>query len=95
MKPEFNLQENGYEFSVKSKEFLVELLDRYMENNMLEMRRGNWANISDRFIVWIMNGIYSIFQNNNVLEDVLNEIRKIMSNIADYLARLRFGGYFR
>lgn len=95
VKPKFNLQENGYEFSAKSEEFLVELLDRYTENNMLEMRRGNWANISDRFIVWIVEGIYCVFQNNNVPEGVLNEIGKIISNITNYPIRIRFGRIFQ
>lgn len=41
---------NGYAFSYKSSEFLVKLLDKYMDYNDLELRRGHLYKVSDRCI---------------------------------------------
>ena len=41
IKPNFQMEENGYEFSCKSQTFLVDLLDKYTDNNVLELRRGH------------------------------------------------------
>lgn len=91
IKPGFDVNENGYEFSVKSKEFLIELLDKYTEPNMLEMRRGHWNKVSDRYIIWIVEGMYMVFKNNDIPENDLAQIGIIMSNLTDYPVRERYG----
>lgn len=91
IKPGFDINENGYEFSVKSKEFLIELLDKYTEPNVLEIRRGHWDKVSDRYIVWIVEGMYRVFMNNSIPEEDLAHIGIIMSNLTDYPVRKRYG----
>lgn len=91
IKPGFDINENGYEFSVKSKEFLIELLDKFTEPNVLEMRRGHWDKVSDRYIIWIVEGMYRVFMNNNIPEEDLAQIGLIMSNLTDYPVRERYG----
>lgn len=91
IKPGFDINENGYEFSVKSKEFLIELLDKFTEPNVLEMRRGNWDKVSDRYTVWIVEGMYRVFMNNNIPKEDLEQIGIIMSNLTDYPVRKRYG----
>jgi hypothetical protein len=91
IKPGFDINENGYEFSVKSKEFLIELLDKFTEPNVLEMRRGHWDKVSDRYIIWIVEGMYRVFMNNKIPKEDLAQIGKIMSNLTDYPVRERYG----
>lgn len=91
IKPDFNSDENGYEFSYKSKGFLVDLLDKYTDDNVLELRRGHLDKVSDRCIVWIVEGLYRMFMYNGVPEESLNQIGTIMSNYTDYPVRLRYG----
>lgn len=91
IKPGFDINENGYEFSVKSKEFLIELLDKFTEPNVLEMRRGHWDKVSDRYIIWIVEGMYRVFMNNGIPEEDLAQIGIIMSNLTDYPVRKRYG----
>jgi len=91
IKPGFDINENGYEFSVKSKEFLIELLDKFTEPNVLEMRRGHWDKVSDRYIIWIIEGMYRVFMNNGTPEEDLAQIGIIMSNLTDYPVRKRYG----
>lgn len=95
IKPKFDINENGYEFSVKSKEFLVELLDKFTEPNVLEMRRGHWDKVSDRYIIWIVEGMYRVFMYNNIPEEDLAQIGIIMSNLTDYPVRERYGKVLR
>lgn len=95
IKPKFDINENGYEFSVKSKEFLVELLDKFTELNVLEMRRGHWDKVSDRYIIWIVEGMYRVFMYNNIPEEDLAQIGIIMSNLTDYPVRERYGKVLR
>lgn len=95
IKPKFDINENGYEFSVKSKEFLVELLDKFTEPNVLEMRRGHWDKVSDRYIIWIVEGMYRVFMYNNIPEEDLAQIGIIMSNLTDYPVRQRYGKVLR
>lgn len=59
IKPKFQIDENGYEFSKKSLVFLVDLLDKYTDDNVLELRRGHLDKVSDRCIVWIVEGVYT------------------------------------
>ena len=72
IKPNFQIEENGYEFSQKSLGFLVDLLDKYTDNNVLELRRGHLDKVSDRCVVWIVEGLYKMFKYNGVPEDVLS-----------------------
>ena len=95
VKPNFKIDENGYEFSCKSLVFLVDLLDKYTENNVLELRRGHLDKVSDRCVVWIVEGLYKMFMYNDVPEDVLNQIGIVMSNFTDYPVRLRYGKMFQ
>ena len=95
IKPNFQIEENGYEFSHKSLVFLVNLLDKYTDNNVLELRRGHLDKVSDRCVVWIVEGLYRMFLYNGVPEDVLNQIGLAMSNHTDYPARLRYGKMFQ
>lgn len=95
IKPGFDVNENGYEFSVKSKEFLIELLDKFTEPNVLEMRRGHWDKVSDRYIIWIVEGMYRVFMNNKIPEEDLAQIGIIMSNLTDYPVRERYGKILR
>jgi len=95
IKPKFDSNENGYEFSEKSRIFLVDLLNQYTTENMLELRRGHMDKISDRCIVWIVEGLYKVFMYNGVPNDILNEICSIMSNWTNYSIRLRFGKLFQ
>lgn len=95
IKPKFSIDENGYEFSSKSKVFLVELLDKYTDVNVLELRRGHLDKVSDRCIVWIVEGLYRMFMYNDVPEDVLNQIGIVMSNYTNYPVRLRYGKMFQ
>lgn len=95
IKPRFDINENGYEFSVKSKEFLIELLDKFTEPNVLEMRRGHWDKVSDRYIIWIVEGMYRVFMNNNIPEEDLAQIGIILSNLTDYPVRERYGKVLR
>lgn len=91
IKPGFDINENGYEFSVKNKEFLIELLDKYTEPNMLELRRGHWNEVSDRYIVWIVEGMYKVFENNGIPGNDLAQIGIIMSNLTNYPVRKCYG----
>lgn len=75
--------------------FLVDLLDKYTDNNVLELRRGHLDKVSDRCVVWIVEGLYRMFMYNNVPEDVLNQIGIVMSNYTDYPVRLRYGKMFQ
>ncbi len=95
IKPNFKINANGYEFSSKSLMFLVELLDKYTDNNLLELRRGHLDKVSDRCVVWIVEGLYRMFLYNEVPEDVLNQIKSVMSNYTDYPVRLRYGKMFQ
>lgn len=95
IKPKFQIEENGYEFSHKSLIFLVELLDKYTDNNVLELRRGHLDKVSDRCVVWIVEGLYKMFMYNGVPEDVLNQIGIAMSNYTEYPIRLRYGKMFQ
>lgn len=95
IKPNFSMDENGYEFSIKSKGFLMNLLDNYTNTNVLELRRGHWDKVSDRCIVWIVEGMYKVFLYNNIPEEDLNKIGIIMSNLTNYPVRLRFGKIFQ
>lgn len=95
IKPRFDINENGYEFSAKSQTFLVELLNHYTNENILELRRGHLDKVSDRCIVWIVEGFYRIFMYNNVSEDILNQIALAMCNWTDYPVRLRYGKMFQ
>lgn len=95
IKPGFDINGNGYEFSVKSKEFLIELLERFTEPNVLEMRRGHWDKVSDRYIIWIVEGVYRVFMNNNIPEEDLAQIGIIMSDLTDYPVRKRYGKILR
>lgn len=95
IKPNFQIEENGYEFPQKSLVFLVNLLDKYTDNNVLELRRGHLDKVSDRCVVWIVEGLYKMFKYNGVPEDVLNQIGIAMSNYTDYPVRLRYGKMFQ
>lgn len=95
IKPNFQMEENGYEFSCKSQTFLVDLLDKYTDNNVLELRRGHLYKVSDRCIVWSVEGLYKMFKYNGVPEDVLNQIGIVMSNYTDYPVRLRYSKMFQ
>lgn len=95
IKPNFKIDENGYEFSNKSLVFLVDLLDKYTEDNVLELRRGHLDKVSDRCVVWIVEGLYRMFMYNDVPEDILNQIGIVMSNYTDYPVRLRYGKMFQ
>lgn len=95
IKPNFQIEENGYEFSQKSLGFLVDLLDKYTDNNVLELRRGHLDKVSDRCVVWIVEGLYKMFKYNGVPEDVLSQIGVVMSNYTDYPVRLRYGKMFQ
>lgn len=95
IKPGFNMNENGYEFPEKSRGFLVDLFDKYTEDNVLELRRGHFDKVSDRCIVWIVEGMYRMFMNNEVPKEELNQIGLIMSNLTDYPVRLRYGKVFQ
>ncbi len=95
IKPNFQIEENGYEFSQKSLGFLVDLLDKYTDNNVLELRRGHLDKVSDRCVVWIVEGLYKMFKYNGVPEDVLSQIVAVMSNCTDYSVRLRYGKMFQ
>lgn len=95
IKPKFDINENGYEFSIKSKEFLIELLDKFTEPNVLEMRRGHWDKVSDRYIIWIVEGMYRVFMYNNIPGEDLAQIGIIMSNLTDYPVRERYGKILR
>ena len=95
IKPNFQIDENGYEFSCKSLVFLVDLLDKYTDNNVLELRRGHLDKVSDRCIVWIVEGLYKMFMYNEVPEDVLKEIGLVMSNYTDYPVRVQYGKIFQ
>lgn len=95
IKPDFRNEENGYEFSRKSLTFLVDLLDKYTDDNVLELRRGHLSKVSDRYIVWIVEGLYKMFMYNNVPEDVLNQIGIVMSNYTDYPVRFRYSKMFQ
>lgn len=95
IKPRFDLEENGYEFSEKSCVFLVDLLNQYTNENVLELRRGHLDKVSDRCIVWIVEGLYKVFMHNGVPKDILNEICSKMSNLTDYPVRSRYGKMFQ
>lgn len=95
IKPEFNLEANGYEFSERSRTFLVELLDQYTDTNLLELRRGHLDMVSDRCIVWIVEGLYKVFMYNDVPENILNQLASIMSNWTEYPTRKRYGKMFQ
>lgn len=95
IKPNFQIEENGYEFSQKSLGFLVDLLDKYTDNNVLELRRGHLDKVSDRCVVWIVEGLYKMFKHNGVPEGVLSQIGIVMSNYTDYPVRLRYGKMFQ
>lgn len=95
IKPNFQIDANGYEFSNKSLVFLVDLLDKYTDDNVLELRRGHLDKVSDRCVVWIVEGLYRMFMYNDVPEDILNQIGIIMSNFTNYPVRLRYGKMFQ
>ena len=95
IKPSFQMEENGYEFSSKSLEFLVDLLDKYTDRNVLELRRGHLSEVSDRCVVWIVEGLYKVFMYNGVPEETLNQIGIKMSNYTDYPVRVRYGKMFQ
>ena len=95
IKLSFNIDGNGYEFSNKSQVFLVDLLDKYTDENVLELRRGHLDKVSDRCVVWIVEGLYKMFMYNGVPENILNEIGIAMSNFTDYPVRLRYGKMFQ
>lgn len=95
VKPEFDIDANGYEFSDKSRGFLVDLLDKYTNKNILELRRGHLDKVSDRCIVWMVEGLYNMFKYNDVPEDILKQIGITMSNFTDYPVRLRYGKVFQ
>ena len=94
IKPNFNIDENGYEFSFKDKIFLTELLANFTCTNMLELRRGHMDKVSDRFVVWIVEGMYRVFMNNDVPQNILNDIGIVMSNRTEYPIRRRYGAIF-
>lgn len=95
IKPNFRIDENGYEFSNKSLVFLVDLLDKYTDDNVLELRRGHLDKVSDRCVVWIVEGLYRMFMYNDVPEDILIQIGIAMSNFTNYPVRLRYGKMFQ
>ena len=95
IKPNFQIHENGYAFSHKSLEFLVKLLDKYTDNNVLELRRGHLYKVSDRCIIWIVEGLYKMFMYNDVPENVLIKIGNTMSNYTDYPLRLQYARMFQ
>ena len=95
LKPKLNEENMGYQFSSKSKGFLVELLNQYTSENMLELRRGHWDKVSDRFIVWIVEGLYWTFKYLDVPQNVLEKIAVEMSNLTDYPVRARYGKVFQ
>ncbi|MBN1035094.1 hypothetical protein DWC20_05955 [Clostridium botulinum] len=90
LKPGFDTTANGYEFSVKDMAFLKELLHSYTSNSMLELRRGHMENVPDRFVVWIVEGMYKVFLNNDIPDKDINKIVICMSNRTDYPVRKRF-----
>lgn len=95
IKPDFDMENNGYAFSEKSREFLVCLLDNYTSDNLLELRRGHFDKVSDRGIVWIVEGIFRMFQYNNVPDEVLEQISIKLVNLTNYPVRLRYGKMFQ
>lgn len=90
LKPGFDITSNGYSFNVKDMEFLKELLNSFTEKQMLELRRGHMENVPDRFLVWIVEGMYKVFLNNNVPNEDINKIAMCMSNMTNYPVRKRF-----
>ena len=95
IKPNFQIEKNGYEFSQKSLIFLVDLLDKYTDKNVLELRQGHLDKVSDRCVVWIVEGLYKMFKYNGVPEAVLNQIGIAMSNYTNYPIRHRYGKMFQ
>ncbi|GAA0092103.1 hypothetical protein UT300009_21320 [Paraclostridium bifermentans] len=90
LKCEFNNKNSAYQFCKKDALFIEEILKNFTHKNMLNLRRGNLDKVPDRFITWIVEGMYSIFKNNNVPETVLKEVILNMSNRTNYPLRKRY-----
>jgi len=87
LQPQKGTGETTYYFSEKSLDFLVELLNRYTDDNMLELRRGHLENVSDGFMVWLYEGFSRVFIYRNVSDKDLSEIESILAVTTDYPQR--------
>lgn len=81
------LKRNGnFVFNEDDSKFVKELLAEFTGKLDL-MRRGIFAEVDDRFIIWVFEGVMRLFRNNNVSETDLQLVANKMYNRIDYPIR--------
>lgn len=81
------LKLNGnFSFSEEGANFVKQLL-REFTGKLDLMRRGTFAEVDDRIIIWVFEGVMRLFRNNNVSEADLRVIANKMYNRIDYPIR--------
>lgn len=85
-KKEFLKQNGNFSFSEEGANFVKQLL-REFTGKLDLMRRGTFAEVDDRIIIWVFEGVMRLFRNNNVSETDLRVIANKMYNRIDYPIR--------
>lgn len=75
-----------YMFLEEDKEFIIEMLMQFT-GKMDPLRRADYQNADDEFVVWLSEGIIRLFKHNEVEDDKLNEFLQAINNRVNYPIR--------
>jgi hypothetical protein len=82
--------ENGhYSFDEKDMSFLVQVLIDYTDINFQNMRKNHFINVTDEYIVWVVEGFIKIISRKIIEKDIKNQIILKMYKRTDYPLRKR------
>lgn len=84
-----NRNPNGnFSFYEDDKIFLVDLLSEY-SGKLDPLRRGNFYDIDDEYVIWVYENMIDVFRRCNSTEDEIKKIAFKMNNRLDYPLRKR------
>lgn len=75
-----------YMFLKEDKEFIIEMLMQFTKK-MEPLRRADFLNADDEFVVWLSEGILRLFKHNEVSEEKLREFSCAINKRVDYPLR--------